>query len=35
MHRDVEALYSKVGREVIVGKIKNKVFGGENYNKGV
>jgi electron transport complex protein RnfB len=28
MHRDVGALYSKIGREVIVGKIKNKVFGG-------
>ena len=28
MHRDVDALYSKIGREAIVGKIKNKVFGG-------
>jgi ferredoxin len=28
IHRDTEAIYSKVGREVIVGMIKNKVFGG-------
>jgi electron transport complex protein RnfB len=28
MHRDVDAIYSKIGREVIVGKIKRKVFGG-------
>jgi electron transport complex protein RnfB len=26
--RDVDAIYSKIGREVIVGKIKRKVFGG-------
>ena len=27
IHRDAEAIYSKVGREVIVGMIKNKVLG--------